>query len=517
MDSQQTRPLEHLHLLAGTCPLCDQVIPNDRLAGVKARHAEHERELQVRFVKAAKDEQERLTLQFEVEKASALAKFEVDTVARETAARDAERKATLAQVEGKLAESAKAADAAQQQATELQQKIEASALEAAAKLIRAREEAILTVQAEFQPKLVAAQTAVKAAEDDKAAAVATLEASAIAAAAALTSARDEAARQARAELQPQLAAAEATVKMASDEKAAALAAKTAAEAELVAVKDSQEKVIAERAQEVRTAFEKANRDALNAAESKHFEESQKFKTQLTEMTRQLENKTAQELGEGAEVDLFDSLRAAYPGDDITRVVKGAAGADVRHRVVHNGQVCGLILYDSKNHKAWRNDFVTKLRDDQLNDKADHAILSTIAFPQGARQLHVQDGVVLVNPARAVVVAGLIRGHIVRSHALRLSSEDRQEKAVEIYDYITSERFLGQLAKIQTSVEDLLELDIKEQTVHKLTWAKRGLLTHAVAKAEADLRVSVEAVVGTAESLDAALAEAHKVDGESTAN
>ena len=41
---QHVSPLDHVHLLAETCPMCDQVIPNDRLADVQARHAEHERE-----------------------------------------------------------------------------------------------------------------------------------------------------------------------------------------------------------------------------------------------------------------------------------------------------------------------------------------------------------------------------------------------------------------------------------------------------------------------------------------
>jgi hypothetical protein len=513
MDLQQARPLEHLHLLAGTCPMCDQVIPNDRLASVKARNAEHEREMQARIAKAAKDEQDRLKSQLEADKAQALAKLQSEFGARELAAREAERKATLAQVEAKMADSANAAAAAQEKTIELQKKLEANEAASAAKVASAREEASRQAEAALQPRLAAAAEAVKSAEGDRTELKRKLEASAAEAAAQVSMAREEAARQAQAALQPQLDAAAAAMKVADAEKAAALVARSTTEAQLVALKEQQNRLVAEAAQEARGALEKASRDALNAAEAKHFAESQKFRTQLAEMTRQLENKTAQELGEGAEVDLFESLRLAYPSDEITRVVKGAPGADIRHRVMHNGQLCGLILYDSKNHKAWRNDFVTKLRDDQLNDKADHAILSTIAFPQGARQLHVQDGVVLVNPARAVVIAGIVRHHMIRSHSLRLSNEGRQEKAIELYDFITSERFLGQMAKIQTSAEDLLELDAKEQTVHKLTWAKRGMLVHAVAKAEADLRVTIEAVVGTTESLDAALAEAHKADGD----
>ena len=50
----------------------------------------------------------------------------------------------------------------------------------------------------------------------------------------------------------------------------------------------------------------------------------------------------------------------------------------------HGKPCGTILYDSKNHGAWRNEFITKLKNDQFADQADHAVLVTSAFPAKAR-------------------------------------------------------------------------------------------------------------------------------------
>lgn len=541
MDRHSHPLVDHSHSLGETCPVCEQTVPNDRLAAVKAKHAEYEREVQVRYSKAAEEEQERLKKHLGEDKLQAIAKLQAEIVLREAAARDGERKATLVQVEAKMSEAAKATQAAEARAAELSRTLEANAAEvkaakeehkrlegekvqAIAKLqseIGAREAAARDAERkatliEIEAKMNEAAKATQAAEARAAELSKTLDAQAIDATAKINAAREEATHQVWASLQPQLAAAQTAAQVASAEKDAALTAKASAEAQILAMKEGQDKVVAERTQEMRDALEKSHQVAINAAEAKHFEEAQKVKTQLADVTRQLDNKTAQELGEGAEVDLFESLKAAFPCDEITRVVKGAPGADIRHKVVHNGQLCGLILYDSKNHKAWQNKFVTKLRDDMLNDKADHAILSTIAFPQGCRQLHVQDSIVLVNPARAVMVAEIIRQQVVRSHALRLSNEDREEKVVELYAFITSERFLGQLAKIQSSADALHELDMKEKTAHNLVWTKRGSIVNAVAKAEADLRVSIDAIVGTTESLDAALAEAHKADSLSAA-
>ena len=76
----------------------------------------------------------------------------------------------------------------------------------------------------------------------------------------------------------------------------------------------------------------------------------KLQSELQDMQRKLEGKSAHELGEGSEVDLFEQLRTTFEGDRIQRVPKGVNGADVIHEVVHNGKVCGKIIYDAKNRE-----------------------------------------------------------------------------------------------------------------------------------------------------------------------
>jgi Uncharacterized protein conserved in bacteria (DUF2130) len=95
--------------------------------------------------------------------------------------------------------------------------------------------------------------------------------------------------------------------------------------------------------------------------------------------------------------------------------------------MHNGRKCGTIIYESKNQKEFRYEHVAKLREDQLAAKAEHAILSTHKFPVGTRQLDMQDGVVLANPARVLFVAALFRDGLLRLHRLGLSSAERESK------------------------------------------------------------------------------------------
>ena len=148
---------------------------------------------------------------------------------------------------------------------------------------------------------------------------------------------------------------------------------------------------------------------------------------MNELQRALEKKANEELGEGAEIDLFEALKKELPNDRIERVAKGAPGSDILHGVVHNGRECETIIYDSKNHKMFRNEHVTKLLEDQLAAKAEHAILSTHKFPAGTRQLHMQDGVLLANPARVLSVVTLIRRHLLHAADPHLAPKQRRTR------------------------------------------------------------------------------------------
>jgi len=247
----------------------------------------------------------------------------------------------------------------------------------------------------------------------------------------------------------------------------------------------------------REALEKAGEAAINAEKARAFEETQKMQNKLNDMQRALDKKSSEELGEGAEIDLFEALKADFPDDQITRVKKGAAGADIIHVVFLQGRECGKIIYDSKNHKKFHYDHVTKLRNDQLAAKAEHAILSTHSFPKGTGQLHLHDGVILANPARVVTIATMVRRHLIYVHTLRLSDVERERKTAKLYDYITSERCTQLMAKIDSHAEDLLEQQIKEITWHEKNWRKQGETFRAIQKAKIDIENDIGAIVGTA--------------------
>src|SRR5260370_1763497 len=189
--------------------------------------------------------------------------------------------------------------------------------------------------------------------------------------------------------------------------------------------------------EQREIMEQAREDAVNAEKARAFEDNQKLSTKVGDLQRALDKKTNEELGEGAEINIYEALKAEFKDDRIERIPKGAPGADVRHIVMLRGQECGTILYDSKNHNQWRVEHATKLRKDQLAEKAEHAILSTHKFPQGERQLHTLDGVLLANPARVVAVSTVIRQHLLQLHTLRVRKIEPESNTSAVDNFIIS--------------------------------------------------------------------------------
>lgn len=274
-------------------------------------------------------------------------------------------------------------------------------------------------------------------------------------------------------------------------------AKLSLESEMRTMKERHEALLAERVLLAKEAHEKEKLAAIQAEQAKAFEEKQKLQSKIAEMQRQLESKTAQELGDGPEADLFELLKAEFPEDRISRVEKGAAGADVLHDVYHNGRLCGRIAYDSKNRSAWRNEYVTKLRADQVEAKADHAVLASKVFPAGTRELHLQDGVLVVSPGRVLVLASLLRKHIVQTHTLRASNEARAQKQEALYAFIMSDRCGQLLGTIETQADDLVDLDRKEERAHQATWKRRAELIRSVQRAHGDLTFEIDRIIGIA--------------------
>ena len=270
---------------------------------------------------------------------------------------------------------------------------------------------------------------------------------------------------------------------------------TQAEAKVELLVQEHEATLARELGAQREILEKDAEKKLNAQMSRGFEERLKLTDKLADLQRELDRKTNEELGEGAEVDVFEALKAEFPDDKIKRIPKGTPGADIHHTIVVNGKQCGTILYDSKNHKQYRSEHVSKLKSDQIAAKADHSILSTRKFPEGKGQLILKDGVILVNPARVVAIATIVRLHLIQLDTLRSSEIEREKKTEALYEFITSEQCSLLLDRIDTKAAGLLKLQEVEMKWHNNHWNKEGEALRDIQKAKADLAFSITSIIG----------------------
>ncbi len=521
---------EHLHLAGERCPLCEQPIPNEKLLEIQARITAKERERSSEFERRtrelllaeraqieakAKGELEEMKKQAE----AAVAKANADAAHRERLTREQAKKAAEEALAHTVAEARQAKAASEQIVKEMQEALARAKTEATTREASVREEVRKATELAMTEKLSEVERAKTAAEQSAKIASEALAKKTQETAAREAALRDEVRKTTESAMAEKMAeverakstaeqnaktAAETAAKMAAEIASKEVAAREEAkkQAELAMAgklleAENAKKAAEQQIKEQREALEKAKTEAVNAEKAKHYEEKLKLDEKLEQVKRQLQQKTAQELGEGAEIDLYEALRAEFPKDEIVRVGKGLPGADIVHRIIHNGRECGCIVYDSKNRNAWRNEYVAKLRQDQLAEKADHAILASHVFPAGARQLHIQEGVIVANPARVVALVQILHRHVVQAHALRLSNEARQQKRDLLYEFITSDRCIQLLDQLESLTDNMLDLEVKEKKAHDTLWKRRGELLRSVQRARADFVAEIETIVGTA--------------------
>jgi len=244
----------------------------------------------------------------------------------------------------------------------------------------------------------------------------------------------------------------------------------------------------------RIVLEADRNQKILKSQAEHARERERWQKEVLDLQHKLANKTADEIGNGAELDLFETLKGEFETDNITRIKKGQPGADIRHEIRHHGELCGTIVYDSKNRQSWQLTYATKLRQDQLDAKADHAILTTTVFPSGEKELCLESEVIAVHPARAVYIVHLLRQHLISMHVRGLSLKERVQKTDRLYAYVISSEYKQKFGRINQLTSEMLGIEIDEQKAHDLIWRRRGTLLKRQEALARELDTEINAII-----------------------
>jgi hypothetical protein len=217
-----------------------------------------------------------------------------------------------------------------------------------------------------------------------------------------------------------------------------------------------------------------------------------------EMVRKQGQGSMQLQGEVHELALEELLRSTFPFDAIDEVGKGVKGADAIHTIRNPlGQVCGKIIYESKNTKAFGGDWIDKLKHDMRSSQANIAVIVTETMPKDMERFGMKDGVWICNFSEIKSLAYVLRDSLIKIHAAQASQENKGDKMSLLYSYLTGTEFRQQIEAIVEGFSELQYGIQKEKNAMTKIWKEREKQLEKVLLNTTNFYGSVKGIAGNA--------------------
>jgi hypothetical protein len=237
------------------------------------------------------------------------------------------------------------------------------------------------------------------------------------------------------------------------------------------------------------------RNAMIIAEKeKQLEDQKKL---IAEMQRKSEQGSMQMQGEVLELALENMLREAFPFDIIDEVGKGVRGADViqtvRNKYSHE---CGKIIYETKRTKNFEHSWIEKLKHDMVGQKANVAVLVTEAYPKELDRFGIIDGVWVCKFVDIKPLVMLLRDTMEKIHAASSAQENKGDKMVLLYSYLTGNEFRHQIEAIVEGFKAMEDGLSSEKKAMQRIWKEREKQLEKVLTNTIDFYGSVRGIAGS---------------------
>lgn len=221
-----------------------------------------------------------------------------------------------------------------------------------------------------------------------------------------------------------------------------------------------------------------------------------LKASLADMKRKAEQGSMETQGEVLEQDFEAQLKSFFVHDDIKPVPKGIRGADLVQTVrTTMGAECGVLLWETKNTKAWSGAWLPKLKDDMIEVRASIAILVSVVLPDGINRFGQVDGVWVSDPLCAIPLAAALREQLMAISRERTASIGKSEKMEALYQYLAGVEFKQKIEGIVeafTSMQDQLN---KERRAMERHWKQREKEIERVVKNTVGLYGDMQGIIG----------------------
>lgn len=191
---------------------------------------------------------------------------------------------------------------------------------------------------------------------------------------------------------------------------------------------------------------------------------------IQNLERQLKNETTpQSEGLLYEGTLISELKKVFPKDIFQHTGKGG---DIVHRVIHNDEIAGIIVYECKKVRTFQTRHIMQTTAAKLKRKADYGILVTNAKKAGAGNFFLSKDIIVIHPDGVLPLVRILRQQIIQISAMKLGKEQRDEAIQETIKYLEGAEFKN---GIETIVQETLQLRDelkKEMKAHFMAWQKR---------------------------------------------
>ncbi|HPR58923.1 MAG TPA: DUF2130 domain-containing protein [Bacteroidales bacterium] len=257
-----------------------------------------------------------------------------------------------------------------------------------------------------------------------------------------------------------------------------------------------EKQILEKQKEIEDKARAKERESFELEKIKLLKQIDDNKKLAEEMKRKAEQGSMQLQGEVQELALEDLLSKSYPFDKVQEVPKGVSGADCIQTVINSmQQECGSIVYESKRTKNFANDWIEKLKQDQITCKADLAVIVTETMPSDMDRFGEKDGVWICGFHEVRSLSFVLREMLIKTQSVKISQENKGDKMELLYAYLTSNEFVQNIKRIVENYDDMIDqLNSEKKAMHKI-WASREKQIWVVQENISALFGSIKGIAG----------------------
>ncbi len=215
-----------------------------------------------------------------------------------------------------------------------------------------------------------------------------------------------------------------------------------------------------------------------------------------QMKRKAEQGSMQLQGEVQELALEELLRNHFPYDIVTEVGKGVKGADCIMTINNQfGNECGKIIFESKRTENFGGDWIDKLKADMLSQKADLAVIVTKTMPKEMEQFGEKNGVYICTFREVKSLTQLLRAGIIRVFEARKNQENKGDKMVALYNYLTGPEFVGNWNAIREGFRNLRQMLQKERDDFERNWKKKEKQLELIIQNSLQISGSMQGIAG----------------------